>query len=47
MYENMKIYNYENMEVQIWKYTNIHVEKCKCRKCKRVRKEIKYIYIKL
>ena len=35
MYENMKI----------WKYTNIHVEKYKCGKRKRVCKEIIYIYI--
>ena len=38
MYENRKIYNYENM-----KYTNIRVEKYKCDKCKRICKE--YIYI--
>ena len=28
------------------KYTNIHIEKYKCEKCKRVCKESKYIYIK-
>ena len=28
------------------KYTNIHVEKYKCEKCKRVCKESKYIYKK-
>ena len=33
--------------MQIWKYTNIHVEKYKCEKCKRVCKESKYIYIKI
>ena len=27
------------------KYTNIHVEKYKCEKCKRVCKESNYIYI--
>ena len=43
----MKIYNYENIKVQIQKYTNMHVEKYKCRKCKRVCKESKYIYKKL
>ena len=32
--------------IQIWKYTNIHAEKYKCEKCKRVCKESKYIYIK-
>ena len=32
--------------IQIWKYTNIHVEKYKCEKCKRVCKETKYIYKK-
>ena len=31
--------------MQIGKYTNIHVEKYKCEKCKRVCKESKYIYI--
>ena len=25
--------------IQIWRYTNIHVEKYKCEKCKRVCKE--------
>ena len=30
--------------MQIWKYTNIHVKKYKCGKCKRVCKESKYIY---
>ena len=30
----------------MWKYTNIHVEKYKCEKCKRVCKERKYIYKK-
>ena len=30
--------------MQIWKYTNIHVEKYKCEKFKRVCKETKYIY---
>ena len=43
----MKIYKYENMKVQIWKYTNIHVEKYKGRKCKGVCKESKYIHKKL
>ena len=38
---------YMSMEsIQIWKYTHIHVEKCKCAKCKRVCKESKYIYKK-
>ena len=31
--------------MKICKYANIHVEKCKCEKCKRVNKESKYIYI--
>ena len=38
----MKIRKYKNM--QIWKYTNIHVEKYKYKKCKRVCKESKNIY---
>ena len=42
--ENIKIYN--DKIIQIWKYTNIHVEKYKCAKCKRVCKESKYIYKK-
>ena len=29
--------------MQIWKYTNAHVEKYRCEKCKRVCKESKYI----
>ena len=29
----------------IWKYTNIRGQ-CKCRKCKRVSKESKYLYMK-
>ena len=32
--------------IQIRKYTNIHVEKYKCEKCQRVCKESKYIYKK-
>ena len=32
--------------IQIWQYTNIHVEKYKYEKCKRVCKESKYKYIK-
>ena len=33
--------------MQIWKYTNIRGQcKCKCRKCKRVSKESKYLYMK-
>ena len=46
MYKHMKIHNYENMKIQkhIWKYTNVHGEKYKCEKCKRVCKESKYIY---
>ena len=47
MYEHMKIYNDENIKIHIWKYTNIHVEKYKYEKCKRVCKESKYIYKKL
>ena len=48
----MKIYNYGNKKykiIQIWKYTNVQVEKCRCEKCKRVYKESQciYIYIKL
>ena len=31
--------------MQLWKYTNIHVEKCKYGKCKIVSKENKSIYI--
>ena len=30
----MKIRKYKN--VQMWKYANIHLEKYKCEKCKRV-----------
>ena len=41
----MKIWKYKNW--QIWKHTNIHVEKYKCEKCKKVCKESKYIYEKL
>ena len=40
----MTIWKYKN--IQIYKYTNIHVEKQKCEKCKRVCKESKYIHIK-
>ena len=40
MYENTKIYNYEN--IQIWKCTNMQVEKYKCEKYKKVCKESKY-----
>ena len=40
MCENIKIYNDDNMKnvknIQIRKYTNIHVEKYKCEKCQRV-----------
>ena len=39
----MKIWKDKN--IQICKYANIHVEKYKCEKCKRVCKESKYIYI--
>ena len=48
MYAIMKVCNYENMK--IWKYRNmgicrdIHAEKYKYEKCKRVCKESKYIY---
>ena len=42
MYENMKI-----QKIQIFKYTNIHVEKYKSEKCKRISKESKYIYKKV
>ena len=31
----------------MWKYTNVHVEKYRCEKCKRVFKESKDIYKKL
>ena len=31
--------------MKICKYANIHVEKYKCEKCKRVHKESIYIYI--
>ena len=41
----MIIKKYEN--IQIWKYANIHVEKYKCEKCKRVCKESKCMYKKL
>ena len=41
----MKMCKYKNR--QIWKYTNIHVEKYKCEKCKKVCKESKYAYEKL
>ena len=33
--------------MQIWKDTNIHEEKYKCEKCKRVSKKSKYKYEKL
>ena len=48
MCENIKIYNDNNMNknIQIWKYTNIHVEKYKCEQYKRVCKESKYRYKK-
>ena len=39
----MKKWKCKNIE--IWKYTNIHVEKYKCEKCKSVYRESKYIYI--
>ena len=42
--ENIKLYS--DKIIQIWKYTNIHVEKYKCPKSKRVCKESKYIYKK-
>ena len=32
--------------MKIWKYTNIRRQKCKSRKCKRVSKESKYLYMK-
>ena len=32
--------------MQIWIYTHIHIEKYKCEKYKRVRKESKYMYMK-
>ena len=38
----MIIWKYKN--IQILKYTKVHVEKWKCEKCKRVHKESKYIY---
>ena len=44
MYENMKniqLWKYENMQISI--YINMHVEKYKCGKCKRVRKVSRYI----
>ena len=28
--------------IQIWKYTKVHVEKYRCKKCRRVCKESKY-----
>ena len=31
----------------MWKYTNVHVEKYRCEKCKRVFKDSKHIYKKL
>ena len=30
--------------MHIWKYINMHIEKYKCEKCKRLYKERKYIY---
>ena len=39
----MKIWKYTIMKIR--KYNNIDVEKYKCEKCKRMCKEIKYIYI--
>ena len=42
MYENMKIYNYENLttkNIQISKHTNTHAEKYKCEKCKSMQRK--------
>ena len=39
----MNIWKYKN--IQIRKYANMHGEKYKCEKCKRVCIESKYIYI--
>ena len=39
----MNIWKYKN--IQIRKYANMHGEKDKCEKCKRVCIESKYIYI--
>ena len=33
--------------IQIWKYTNIHVGKNKCKNCKRVCKESKCVHKKI
>ena len=41
----MKIWKYAIMKIR--KYNNIDIEKYKCEKCKRMCKEIKYIYEKL
>ena len=41
----INIWKYKN--IQLWKDTNIYVEKYKCGKCKTVCKESKYIYAKV